>query len=74
MKKLALAFVLCASPALAQQPAPEMEAMGAKLMQEINAGIQCNANAVAGRREIERLTAEVKALKEKYEPKKEESK
>jgi len=51
-----------------QQPSPEFEAIGAKLMQEINAGIQCNANAVAGRRELEKLQAEIKALKAKYEP------
>lgn len=61
-------LLLLTSAAFAQQPSPEVEALGAKLMSEINAGIQCNANAVAGRREIEKLQAEVKALKAKYEP------
>lgn len=57
------------------KPSPELEAIGQKLMQEINAGIQCNANAIAGRNELEKLQAEVKsalaelaALKAKYEP------
>lgn len=57
-------------PALAQgqKPSPELEAVGAKLMQEINAGIQCNANGIVGRQELEKLQAELKALKAKYEP------
>lgn len=50
------------------KPSPELEAVGAKLMQEINAGIQCNANAIVGRGELEKAQAEVKRLKDKYEP------
>jgi len=50
------------------KPSPELEAIGQKLMVEINAGIQCNANAIAGRQELEKLQAEVKVLKAKYEP------
>lgn len=74
MLKLIIASALLATPAFAQQQSPEMEALGAKLIQEINAGVQCNANAVAGRREIERLMSEVKALKAKYEPEKKDAK
>ena len=51
-----------------QKPSPELEAMGQKLMVEINAGIQCNANAIAGRNRITELETEVARLKAKYEP------
>jgi hypothetical protein len=53
------------SPPAAPQAAPEVEAMGAKLMQEINASISCSAGMVSARREIERLQALVKELEAK---------
>lgn len=67
---IAVAFPFSLSPLYAQgqKPTPELEAMGGKLMQEINANIQCNANAISGRNELEKLQAELKALKAKYEP------
>lgn len=63
---VALSFPFCFSPSWAQgqKPSPELEAVGAKLMQEINAGIQCNANAIAGRQELEKLQAELKQVKQ----------
>lgn len=60
--------------ALAADQPPEVQALGAKLMQEINANIQCNANAIAGKAEIEKLQAEIKRLKIKYEPEKKNAK
>lgn len=69
MKRLLVVIILASTPVFAQpKPSPELEAVGAKLMQEINAGIQCNANAIVGRQELEKLQAELKALKAKYEP------
>lgn len=60
-------------PALASaQPSPrspETEALSLRVIQEINANIQCNANAIAGRQEIEKLQAELKELKEKLNAK-----
>lgn len=68
MRLAILALCLSSTLALAQQkPSPELEAIGQKLMMEINAGIQCNANAIAGRNELEKLQVELKALKAKYE-------
>lgn len=70
------ALILSSATAFAQptSPTPEVEALGAKLMQEINANIQCNANGVAGRRELESLKAELRSLKEKYEAEKKDAK
>lgn len=59
-----LALGLSIGWAQGQKPSPELEAVGAKLMQEINANIQCNANAIAGRTELEKLQAELKAVKQ----------
>lgn len=53
--------------ALAQQ-SPEMQAIGNKLIAEINAGIVCGASAITQKQEIDKLQAEIKALKDKYEP------
>lgn len=58
-----LALGLSIGWAQGQKPSPELEAVGAKLMQEINAGIQCNANAIAGRNEWEKLKTELEGLK-----------
>ena len=68
MKYLVVLALLLPSAAFAQQGSPEFQALGAKLMSEINAGIQCNANAIAGRAELEKVQAELKAMKDKYEP------
>lgn len=65
---LAFLGLLIGNLSAQQKPPPELEAMGGKLMQEINANIQCNANAIIGRAELEKLQAELKALKAKYEP------
>jgi hypothetical protein len=59
---LALAFTLAASTAFAQAPpTPNEQALGQKLMQEINYGISCSGSNIA-------LQAEIKRLKDKYEP------
>lgn len=55
------------------KPSPELEAIGSKLMQEINANIQCNANAIAGRAELEKLQAELKAVKQELADAKQKS-
>lgn len=77
--RLVLLALLFITPALAQdrsppaetrmpaapQAAPEVEAMGARLMQEINASISCSTGMISARREIERLQAKVKELEGK---------
>ena len=70
MKKIILittaAFVLTA-PAVAQQ-APDSQALAAKLMEEINGGLQCRTALITGQQEQTKMQAEIKRLKEKYEP------
>ena len=51
-----------------QQQSPEVQALIAKLLAELNSGLQCSANSIAGRQELEKAYAEVKRLKDKYEP------
>lgn len=71
MKRTVLAFILSlvAAPVLAQQPpSPEMQAVGNKLMSEINAGLECSTMTITLRGQVDRLNAEVKRLKDKYEP------
>lgn len=64
MKKWIVLACFISVPAWAQQkPSPEMEALGNKLMVEINAGIQCNANGIAGRQALEAAQKEIEGLK-----------
>lgn len=67
MKYLIAAFLLLATSALAQQPpppTPEVQALQGKLMQEINANLQCTTAAIGLQAENVRLKAELDALKE----------
>ena len=71
MKRVALLAILISSPALSQpqsQPSPEVEALGQRLMSEIAQGVQCNTNAIALRRELDRVNAELRRLRDNYEP------
>jgi len=72
MKFLALVFLLLTSPALAQQappPSPEMQAMQSEVMQQLNAKLQCTMQAITLQQQVEKLQAELKALKEPAEKK-----
>lgn len=73
MKSL-IGLLFLSSAAIAQTTTPEIQAVGAKLMQEINANIQCNAQGIVARQEIEKLQIEIAALKAKYEPEKKDAK
>ncbi len=71
MRKVAFAAALCAAvgpavvgdpyEAMAQQVNNEAQAIGQKLIAEINLNIQCNTGLLT-------LQQEVKRLKDKYEP------
>ncbi len=66
-------FLLTA--AFAQQPpSPELQAYGNKLMAEISAGLECNKINITLRGQVDALNAEVKRLKDKYEPAQPEAK
>lgn len=68
MKKLiVLALLLAPTLAFAQQGTPNEQAMSRKLLLEIDSGLQCSAQVIG-------LEAEVKRLRDKYEPKVEEKK
>jgi predicted RNA-binding Zn ribbon-like protein len=65
MNRFALLLVLLATPALAQQPAPppEMQALQGRVMQEINANLQCSAATIVLQADNAKLKAEIEALK-----------
>lgn len=65
----ALAVTL-ASPGLAQQPSPIEQALSQRLGIEINAGVQAAAAIIDLQRQLSATQARIKALEEKYEPKK----
>lgn len=68
MKPLLAALLLLPTVALAQQPqpaSPTEQALGAKLIQEFNAGLQCSANVVTLQQRIAELE---KQLAEKSAP------
>lgn len=66
----ALFAITVLSPAQAQQqqPSPSEQALGAKLMKEINDGLQCSATVVSAQAEIQRLQAKLKELEPKNKP------
>lgn len=74
-------FLLIATSALAQQPDPGQgkleikttpgeQALGAKLMQEIQSGLNCSASLISVRAELEKAQARIKELEPKTEEKK----
>lgn len=60
MKKiLMIGFALYAGQAMAQQPppSPNEQALGAKVMQEIQAGLTCSASLIEARAELGKANA-----------------
>lgn len=45
----------------------ELQAVGTKLMAEINAGLTCEAGRLTAQQQLEQAKAEVKRLKDRYE-------
>ncbi len=72
MKKwLIILAVFITTPAFAQQQAaPEVQALQAKLMQELNNSLQCTTQAITLQQQVTKITADLKAMKDKYEPEK----
>ncbi len=65
-----LVFVACLLaplPVLAQTPTPEVQALGQKLMAEINANIQCTTAGISLQQQLVAAQAQIKALQDKYE-------
>lgn len=65
MLKYAVAILLFSAPAFAQQPQPSTpleQALGAKLVAEINAGLQCSATQTVLQQQLQQATAKVADL------------
>lgn len=63
--------LLTATSALAQQQTPSEQALGAKLMQEIQGGLNCSASLIGVQAELAKANAKIKELeKPKDEPEK----
>ena len=70
-KLLIVIFLFSAVPAFAQnQPAPNEQALGAKLMQEIQGGLNCSASLIGVQAELVKAQARIKELEAKAEEKK----
>lgn len=62
--------VLTATPTFAQQASPNEQALGAKLMIEIQSGLSCSANLIGAQAELAKAQARIKDLEAKPEEKK----
>ena len=64
-----LLVLLLATPARAQQQTPTEQALGAKLMQELQGGLNCNTSLISVRNDLVKAQARIeeleKAAKEK---------
>lgn len=63
--KIGLVICLLATPALAQTPSPMEQALGAKIMAEVAASLQCSADAVTLRAQLAAAQKELADLKAK---------
>lgn len=57
-RSIVVAMLLLTTPALAQQPATE-QAMGSKLMREIQEGLQCSINLLTVQQELAKANARI---------------
>lgn len=60
---------LFSTPAFSQQQTPNEQALGVKLMQEIQGGLSCNANLITVQAELVKANARIKELEPKPEKK-----
>jgi hypothetical protein len=63
-------FTLVYSSHAQTPPTPEAQALAQKLMSEINANIQCAAANITLQQQFQAAQTKIKALEDKYEPKK----
>lgn len=71
MKRFVILLLLVSSPAVAQQTSsPAEQALGIKLMQEIQAGLNCNASTLTMQAELNKAQARIKELEAQSEKKK----
>lgn len=72
MRAFIIALALLASSAAfaQQQQTPGEQALGAKLMQELQGGLNCSANLIGAQAELAKAQARIKELEAKVEEKK----
>lgn len=63
--------LLIATSALAQQQTPSEQALGTKLMQEIQGGLNCSASLITAQAELTKAQARIKELEAKTDKPKE---
>lgn len=69
MRIFIIAIALLASTsAFAQQQTPSEQALGTKLLQEIQGGLNCSASLISVQAELAKATARIKELEPKPEP------
>lgn len=72
MKVFIIALSLfIATSALAQQQTPSEQALGTKLMQEIQGGLNCSASLISAQAELAKAQARIKELQPKVDKPKE---
>lgn len=69
MKKFIAILLILTAPAIAQQQVPTEQALGEKLFQEIQIGLNCRANLIGLQAELDKMKARVKELETKMESK-----
>lgn len=62
------AIMLCAAPVFAQQASPVEQALGAKLSQEINAGLICNTSLIDLQRQLAEARKQIEELRKPAQP------
>lgn len=67
MKRIAILALFFAFPAWAQQQTPSEQALGTKLMQEIQGGLNCSASLIALQAELAKAQARIKEFETKAE-------
>lgn len=73
MRRIVFAILLLSTPVLAQQQLPSAaeQALGTKLMQEIQVGLNCSANSIALQADLAKANAKIKEFETKAEKPKE---
>lgn len=69
MKFIVVFLSLISTAAFAQQATPSEQALSARLLQELQASVNCSTEAIALKTELAKAQARIKELEPKVEPK-----
>lgn len=65
MRRVIVLVAMIATPAFGQQPSPNEQALGAKLMEEFQRGLTCSAGLIEARAELAKAQARIRELEPK---------